>query len=185
MLALQGAFREHINHVELCGYDAITVRSASELTQVDALIIPGGESTTIGKLMVSYGLVEPIKRRAEGGMPIFGTCAGAILLAGATTTGETPLLSLMNTVVERNAYGRQKQSFEADLVVEALGKKPLRAVFIRAPKFESAGEGVEVLASYDGRPVAVRQGRILATTFHPELTGDIRFHRFFVDEILI
>ena len=146
-------------------------------------MIPGGESTTIGKLMRHYGLVEPIQARAAAGMPVFGTCAGLITLAREIVEGDQPLLGLIDIVARRNAFGRQVRSFEADLEIAALGPPPLRAVFIRAPWIESSGPGVEILASYQGQPVAAREGRVLVTAFHPELTGDTRMHDAFLSMV--
>ena len=158
------------------------VRLPEELASVDALIIPGGESTTIGKLMVEYGLLEPLRRRIQEGLPVFGTCAGAIVLAKDVGGLAQPLVGAMDLRVRRNAFGRQLQSFETDLSIALLGPPPLRAVFIRAPAIVGVGEGVETLARLeDGTIVAARQGNLLATAFHPELTDDTRLHRFFVD----
>lgn len=158
------------------------MRTPEDLARVDCLIIPGGESTTIGKLLDRFELLEPIRTRAEAGMPVWGTCAGLILLAREVTAGlpGQPLLGLLDAQVQRNAFGRQVDSFEADLEVPALGKAPFPAVFIRAPLARQLGPDVEVLARHEGQPVAVRQGRLLGTSFHPELTGDNRFHRYFL-----
>lgn len=182
VLALQGAVEEHREALTACGAEPIEVRSPEDLAEVDCLIIPGGESTTIGKLLDRFALLEPIRRRAREGMPVWGTCAGLILLASEVTAGlpGQPLLGLLDAQVERNAFGRQVDSFEADLEVPALGEKPFHAVFIRAPLPRRLGPGVEVLASHEGEPVAVRQGTLLGTSFHPELTGDHRFHRYFL-----
>jgi 5'-phosphate synthase pdxT subunit len=185
VLALQGAFREHREVLRELGHEAIEVRLPQHLDGIDRLIMPGGESTTIGKLLVTSGLLQPIKQRAQEGMPIWGTCAGMILLANEITEGRPegqPALALMNITARRNAFGRQLDSFEADLRVPQLGKQPFHAVFIRAPLIEHAGEGVETLATLDdGKIVAARQGRLLATAFHPELTHDTRFHQLFVE----
>ena len=187
VLALQGDFREHIAVLESIGCDAIEVRTPEDLELSDALVIPGGESTTIGRLTTRYGLIEPIRQRCASGMPVFGTCAGMIFLAAATTEGFQPQLEVLDAVVERNAFGRQVDSFEADLDVVGLGD-PMHAVFIRAPWIDKVGAGVEVLASVTEpggavHPVLVRQGRILASSFHPELTGDTRLHQMLVDSI--
>jgi len=155
------------------GASPVLVRTAEELASVQCLAIPGGESTAIGKLARAFGLVEPIRERARGGMPVFGTCAGMIVLADRVAGGE-PLLSLLDVTVERNAYGRQVDSFEADVDVRGVGV--VRAVFIRAPHVSQVGEGVEVMAEHDGRPVVVRQGTVLAAAFHPEMAGDPRLH---------
>jgi 5'-phosphate synthase pdxT subunit len=178
VLALQGDFREHAAMFEACGATPVLVRTAEELETVDCLAIPGGESTAIARLARRYGVVEPLRRRAGEGMPVFGTCAGLILMARHVDGGEA-VLSLLDVEVERNAYGRQVDSFEADLEVREVG--PVRGVFIRAPRVTSVGEGVEVLAEHEGRPVVVREGRLLAATFHPEIAGDERLHRRLLD----
>jgi len=161
------------------------VRLPKHLVQVDRLIVPGGESTTIGKLMVLYDLLEPIRERARHGMPLWGTCAGAILMANRIAEGRLegqPALGLMDITARRNAFGRQLDSFEADLNIPQLGEEPLRAVFIRAPILEAPGADVAVLATLDdGRIVAAQQGHLLATCFHPELTDGERFHRYFLE----
>jgi len=180
VLALQGAFREHQRALEKCGAAARQVRKPDELNGLDALVIPGGESTTMGKLMRAFNLLEPIKDMAAGGMPIFGTCAGLIMLAKRIRNSQQTNLGLMDMEVERNAFGRQVDSFEADLPVAGLGAQPVRAVFIRAPYITSVDDGVEVLATYGDKIVCARQGRFLVTAFHPELTDDLRLHRFFL-----
>lgn len=186
VLALQGDFREHLALIRSIGEVGIEVRTPEELEQVDALIIPGGESTTIGKLAVLYGLVDPIRDRVRAGMPVLGTCAGMIFLASGVTEGEQPQLGVLDVVVERNAFGRQIDSFEADLTV--LGRdEPVHAVFIRAPWIHKAASGVEVLASVtdpstgEERPVVVRQDNVFATSFHPELIGEPWIHELLVD----
>jgi pyridoxal 5'-phosphate synthase pdxT subunit len=184
VLALQGDFREHIAMLERLDVDAVEVRTPEELEAVDALVIPGGESTTIGRLASIYGLIDPITERCAAGMPVLGTCAGMILLASSTAVGDQPQLGVLDACVRRNAFGRQVDSFEADLEVTGLDE-PMRAVFIRAPWMEKIGADVEVLASVvdasgETHPVLVRQGRILATSFHPELTGDTRLHEMLV-----
>jgi len=185
VLALQGAFIEHERVLQNLGHSVTQVRLPQHLDGIDRLIIPGGESTTIGKLLVAYGLLEPIKERARQEMPIWGTCAGMILLARQITEGRPegqPALALMDITARRNAFGRQLDSFEADLAVEALGMQPFHAVFIRAPLIDQVGADVETLARLDdGRIVAARQGRLLATAFHPELTHDDRFHTLFME----
>ncbi len=167
------------------GAPSLQVRLPKHLEQVDRLIIPGGESTTIGKLLVLYKLLEPIRERARAGMPLWGTCAGAILMAKQIAEGRPegqPALALMDITARRNAFGRQLDSFEATLNVPRIGEEPLHAVFIRAPLLESPGARVDVLASLDdGGIVAAQQGHLLATCFHPELTGDGRFHRYFLE----
>jgi 5'-phosphate synthase pdxT subunit len=180
VLALQGDFREHLTTLATLGAEVIEVRTPEQLEAVDALIIPGGESTTIGKLAVRFGLMEPLRQRIEAGMPVYGTCAGMILLAREVTDGEQPLVGALDVVIERNAFGRQNDSFEEELAIDGLDA-PFRAVFIRAPWVAKVGEGVEVLASVDDHPVVVRQGHILASAFHPELTGDHRLHQMMLD----
>lgn len=185
VLALQGAFREHVQMLQRIGVEAAEVRLPGELAAVDALIMPGGESTTMGKVARAYGLIEPIRAMALAGKPVWGTCAGMILLA--TDIGpEPPHIGVMDVRVKRNAFGRQTESFEADLAVPAVNGRgePFHAIFIRAPLIESAGPRVEVLARLaDSTMVAARQGNLLATSFHPELTADDRFHRYFVDKV--
>lgn len=181
VLALQGDVVEHMTMLRGLGVEAVEVRTPEDLAKVDALIIPGGESTTIGKLAVEYGLDRAIPARVNAGMPVYGTCAGMIALSKQARGGEPPLLRLMNITVRRNAYGRQVDSFETDLDVPALGGPPLHAVFIRAPLIENVGPDVEVLASLDGKPVLARQGNMLVSAFHPELTADDRVHRYFVE----
>lgn len=182
VLALQGDVREHERTLERLGADFVAVKSPEDLEGLDAIVLPGGESTTIGKLASRFGLVEPLRRRIDEGMPAFGTCAGLILLSAAVTEGSQPLLGVLDVVVRRNAFGRQNESFEADLDIEGL-EEPFHAVFIRAPWVEKTGEGVETLAAVDGHPVLVRQGAILAGSFHPELTDDDRVHRMLLDLI--
>ncbi|MFO7169131.1 MAG: pyridoxal 5'-phosphate synthase glutaminase subunit PdxT [Chloroflexota bacterium] len=184
ILALQGDFREHEEVLRRIGAPTVQVRLPKHLEQVDRLIIPGGESTTIGKLLALYNLLEPIRSRVRQGMPLWGTCAGAILMAKTIVDGreDQPSLALMDIAARRNAFGSQLESFEADLSIPQLGEEPMRAVFIRAPILESPGSGVEVLAALDdGRVVAAQQGRMLATAFHPELTPDDRMHRYFLE----
>ncbi|GHV89275.1 pyridoxal 5'-phosphate synthase subunit PdxT [Spirochaetia bacterium] len=179
ILALQGDFAKHAEAIRAAGASALEVREAAGLANIDGLILPGGESTTIGKLLARYGMVEPIKQFAAAGKPVFGTCAGAILLAKHIEKYDQLCLGLLDIDVARNAYGRQTESFEADIPAPSLGD-PLRGVFIRAPVITRTGTGVEVLAEYNGRAVFVRQGSIIAATFHPELTDDPRVHRFFL-----
>ena len=183
VLALQGDTREHLAALREAGAEASTVRRLAELEAVDALVIPGGESTTISKLAVLFGLMEPLRARVRAGMPVYGTCAGMIMLAdkildprsGQETVGG------IDMIVRRNAFGRQNESFEAAVDVEGIAGGPVEGVFIRAPWVESVGAGAEVLAEHDGHIVAVRQGNALATSFHPELTGDHRVHGLFVE----
>ena len=180
VLALQGAFREHRWTLERCGVEAIEVRRPEELEEVAGLIIPGGESTTIGKMMVDWGLMDKIKERYTQGMAIYGTCAGMILLCKEIIGSDQPRLGLMDAAVRRNAFGRQRESFEADLYVPEFGAEPVRAVFIRAPFIESAGPDVKVMAEVKGKIVIARQDKILVTAFHPELTKDDRIHQYFI-----
>lgn len=182
VLALQGAFAEHIAALERLGVKGVAIRLPKELKGLEGLIVPGGESTTIGLLMQRYGLLEPVQDVAQRGLPIWGTCAGMILMARGLMDQEQPLLGLMDIVVLRNAFGRQVDSFEKDLDIPSLGAAPFRAVFIRAPLIIKTEKGVEVLARLPkGGIVAARQGNLLATAFHPELTHDLRFHRYFLD----
>lgn len=185
VLALQGDFREHCEVLDHLGITAPEVRLPKDLEGLDGLIIPGGESTTIVRLMWTSHLLEPLRKLAGDGFPIWGTCAGMILLAKRLDDTGIPALEAMDITIRRNAFGRQVDSFEADLHVPALGDPPYRAVFIRAPIIEDIGPAVEVLARLpEGTPVAARQGRLLATAFHPELTSDDRFHRFFLEHIV-
>lgn len=180
VLALQGDFREHRVMLERLGAGTREVRRAEHLVGLDGLVVPGGESTTMSKLIESYGLAGPIADFHRGGGALYGTCAGLIVLAAGTVEGFPPTLGLIDVVARRNAFGRQVRSFEADLQVPSVGPAPVRAVFIRAPWIESAGAGVEVLASCEGHAVAARQGRVLVTAFHPELTDDTRLHELFI-----
>lgn len=180
ILALQGAFLEHARAVAACGARAVEIRKPEQLDGCDALIIPGGESTAIGKLMIQFGLFEPVRRFGADGRPIFGTCAGMVLLAKEIEDSAQPRLGLIDIAVKRNAFGRQVDSFEADVHVPVLGEAPVRGVFIRAPYVTAVGRGVETLAGFDGKVVLVRQGRLLAAAFHPELTTDTRLHAYFL-----
>ena len=184
VLAVQGAVREHVNAIREIDAEPVEVRLPRDLVDLDALILPGGESTTMRKLIDAFGLREPILSLARGGAPLLGTCAGMILLADRLADGEAPYFGLLDLEVRRNGYGRQLDSFEADLDAPGLGGQPLHGVFIRAPVVSDLGPDVEVLArDPDGMPVAVRQGRVMATAFHPELTGDRRMHRLLVSLI--
>ena len=181
VLALQGAFIEHMAVLERLGVDAVAVRLPEQLVGLDGLIIPGGESTAIGKLMTTYGLLEPVRRTIEAGTPVYGTCAGMILLARDIGRHDQPLLGEMDIAVERNAFGRQLDSFEEDLSIPALGPEPFHAVFIRAPSITCVGDGAQELARlHDGTVVAAQQGTLLATAFHPELSSDTRMHEYFI-----
>ena len=183
VLAIQGDVIEHRAALRRIGVGEVEVRLPKDLDGVDGLILPGGESTTIGKLMVRSGLDRVIPERVGLGMGLYGTCAGMILMARRAAGGEPPLLRLMDIAVTRNAYGRQVDSFEADLEIPVLGSAPLHGVFIRAPIIDEVGRGVQVLASHEGRPVFARAGRLLVSSFHPELTPDDRVHRYFVELI--
>jgi 5'-phosphate synthase pdxT subunit len=173
VLAIQGGFEAHLTKLHELGAEATAVRVPADLADLDGLVIPGGESTTIVKGIELAGLGDPIRAHHEEGRPVFGTCAGMIVCDDAN-------LSLLDMTARRNAFGRQLQSFEADLAVEGIGEEPLCAVFIRAPWVERHGPGVDVLASYEGHPVAVREGGVLACAFHPELTDDSRLHALFM-----
>ena len=178
VLALQGAFREHLDTLGAIGVEGVRVREPKDLEGVSGLILPGGESTTMRQLIDRWGLRQPILDLAETGAPLFGTCAGMIVLSRDIEGGEAPVLPLLDVTVERNAFGRQLDSFEADLSVPVLGDRPVHAVFIRAPIIERTGPAVDVLARLDdGRVVAVRERNVIATSFHPELAGETRFHR--------
>jgi 5'-phosphate synthase pdxT subunit len=178
VLALQGAFREHLDTLSSIGVEGVRVREPADLEGVSGLILPGGESTTMRHLIERWGLRQPILDLAADGAPILGTCAGMIVLSRSIAGGEEPILPLLDVTVERNAFGRQLDSFETELHVPLLGETPVHAVFIRAPIIEHVGDDVDVLSRLDdGRIVAVRQRNVLATSFHPELAGETRFHR--------
>jgi 5'-phosphate synthase pdxT subunit len=182
VLAAQGAFVEHIDILRQLKVEAKPVRLPSELAGLDGLIIPGGESTSISKLMLVYHLMDEVKNLAQSGLPVFGTCAGMILLAGKIADSDVVSLGLMDIVVSRNAFGRQRESFEAELLIPVLGEKPFPAVFIRAPVIREVNGKAEVLARLaDGTAVAARQDRLVVSAFHPELTSDLRFHQYFMD----
>ena len=178
VLALQGAFAEHVATLRAIGAEPVEVRLPRDLDGVEGLIIPGGESTTMRRLITRWDLAQPILELASSGAPIYGTCAGMIVLSREIVGGEAPILPLLDVTVERNAFGRQLDSFETELDVPVLGDTPVHAVFIRAPVISGVGPGVDVMATLpDGRIVAVRQRNIIATSFHPELAGETRFHR--------
>jgi pyridoxal 5'-phosphate synthase pdxT subunit len=185
VLAMQGAFIEHVKALRSLGVETVEVRMPEELEALNGFIIPGGESTTIGKMLARFDLLEPIKDKGKKGFPIFGTCAGTVLLSREIKGGEKnqPVLGLLDLVTCRNAYGRQIESFEADLDVPVLGKSKFHGVFIRAPIIESIRNNVQVLSEFGGKMVAVREGNILATSFHPELTDDPRFHQYFLEMV--
>ncbi len=182
VLALQGDFREHAEILESLGVEPVEVREVGDLEGLAGVIVPGGESTAIGNLMVSSGLLDAVRSFFYKGGPVWGTCAGMVLAASATTGPRQPLLGLMNALVERNGFGRQVNSFELDLDVEGFDE-PFTGVFIRAPFFEDVGPGVEVLSEIDDKVVAARAENILVTAFHPELTDDTRFHEYFLREV--
>jgi 5'-phosphate synthase pdxT subunit len=182
VLASQGAFAEHIAKLRQLEAEAVPVRLPEELEGLDGLVIPGGESTSIGRLMRDYKLTSEIRDQARNGLPLFGTCAGMILLAKKSSNAYPESLGLMDITVRRNAFGRQRESFEAELTIPVLGEKPFPGVFIRAPLIEQVNSQVEILAKLaDGTIVAVRQKKLLALAFHPELTDDLRFHQYFLD----
>ncbi|MEU4213315.1 pyridoxal 5'-phosphate synthase glutaminase subunit PdxT [Streptomyces sp. NPDC026206] len=185
VLALQGDVREHL--VALAAADALArpVRRPEELAEVDGLVIPGGESTTMSKLAVAFGMLEPLRERVRAGMPVYGTCAGMIMLADKLLDGreDQETLGGIDMIVRRNAFGRQNESFEAAVEMTGVEGGPVEGVFIRAPWVESVGAAADVIARYDGHTVAVRQGNVLATSFHPELTGDHRVHAMFVEMV--
>ena len=182
VLAMQGAFAEHIAMLRKLKVEALPVRLPSELKGMDGLVIPGGESTSISNLITTYKLASEVRRLAKEGLPVFGTCAGMILLAREISDSDVEPLELMDITVRRNAFGRQKDSFEAELAIPVLGEKPFLGIFIRAPLIEQVNGKVEVLTRLDdGTIVAARQGKLLAAAFHPELTDDLRFHQYFLD----
>lgn len=186
MLALQGDFREHLSVLRNFGADAVPLRRASELAAIDGLVIPGGESSVMDKLSRAFGLRDPLREAIAGGLPVYGTCAGLIMLATNIVDGIAGQESLggIDIDVRRNAFGSQTDSFEVDLDVPVIGEPPLHAVFIRAPVVERVGQDVRVLAALDdGRVVAVEQGNLLGTSFHPEMTEDHRFHSYFLDKV--
>ncbi|MCK5182606.1 MAG: pyridoxal 5'-phosphate synthase glutaminase subunit PdxT [Dehalococcoidia bacterium] len=184
VLALQGTFIEHIEILRQLGVEAPPIRLPHELDTLDGLIMPGGESTTMLRLMDSFGLIRPIKEMAQQGLPIWGTCAGMVLLSKSISNYQMKTLNLMNTKVRRNAFGSQPDSFELDLKIPIVGKEPFHAIFIRAPVIEEVEPGVQVLSSLpDGTIIAVRQNRLLACAFHPEFTDDPRFHNYFLNMV--
>jgi 5'-phosphate synthase pdxT subunit len=180
VLSVQGAFAEHAQMLAATGAEPVDVRTPEALEGLDAIVLPGGESTTLGLVAEGSGLLGALREAIAGGLPVLGTCAGMIMLARGTTGGAQPLVGGMDIVVRRNAFGRQRSSFETELAVPALGPEPVEAVFIRAPWIEEAGPGVEVLAEHAGHPVAAREGVLMVTAFHPELSGERRFHEWLV-----
>ena len=181
VLALQGAFREHVAAVSRLGVAAREVRQLKDMDGIDAMIIPGGESTTMGKLLNEWNMLEPLRQRILDGMPVYGSCAGLILLCREIENSDQPRLGVLDATVRRNAFGRQVDSFETELSMPEVGPDPVPAVFIRAPVLISVGPEVRVLAEVKGQAVAVRQNNILATSFHPELTPDTRLHSYFLN----
>jgi pyridoxal 5'-phosphate synthase pdxT subunit len=181
VLAYQGDVREHLEALAAVGASPVEVRTLADLDRVDGLVVPGGESTVIGKLAARYGLLEPLRERVSGGLPVLGTCAGMIFLAREVEGPPQDLLGVLDVRVRRNAFGRQVASFEAEVDVKGVDGGPVSGAFIRAPWVAEAGSEVEVLAEIDGKVVAVRQGDLLATAFHPELTGEVRLHRWLVE----
>jgi 5'-phosphate synthase pdxT subunit len=185
VLALQGDVREHIQSLLACGVEAVAVRRAQEIENVDALVLPGGESTTIAQLAEVFGIFDLIKEKIKNGMPVYGSCAGMILLASEILDAKEGQKSFggLDITVRRNAFGRQVDSFESDIAFNDGSEQLIHAVFIRAPWVEKVSDSVEVLASVDAHPVAVRSKTALATSFHPELTGDHRIHRYFIEQV--
>jgi pyridoxal 5'-phosphate synthase pdxT subunit len=183
ILAFQGDFEKHAHMIETIGARARLVRTMDDVEGVDAIILPGGESTTIGKLMDAFGVLDPLRDRIVNGLATFGTCAGLILLAPHVEEKNQHRLGVLDIEVKRNAYGRQVDSFEADIDVPVIGSKPVRGVFIRAPLVVEVRDGVEVLARFEGQPVLLRKDRILAASFHPELTADTRIHEYFLTHV--
>lgn len=181
VLALQGAVREHANSLRSCGVEPVLVLYPQQLSEVQGLIIPGGESTTVGKLLIKYEMLEPLAELGRKGLPIFGTCTGLILLAKEIIGSTQPRLGLMDIEVERNAFGRQISSFEGDIPIPELGPEPFHAVFIRAPYITKVGQGVQILARLDEKILFARERNLLAAAFHPELTKDLRIHQYFME----
>jgi len=182
VLSLQGAVEEHLNMIRRCGFEAVKVKTIKDLEKAERLIIPGGESTTIGKLARIYNLDEAIIKKGREGMPIYGTCAGMILLAKEIQDSKQIRFNLIDIVVERNAFGRQVDSFEADLEIKDITGKPFKAIFIRAPYIKKVNSGVRILAEFNGKIIMARQKNILVSSFHPELTNDLRIHKYFLGE---
>lgn len=183
VLALQGAVREHCNALRACGVEPVEIKYAEQIEEVQGLIIPGGESTTVGKLLVKCKMLDPLRQLGEKGFPVFGTCTGMILLAKEIAGSDQPHLGLMDIVVERNAFGRQIASFEAELEISEIGKPDFHAVFIRAPYILKTGSRVRVMAQLDGKILMARENHLLAAAFHPELTEDIRIHQYFINMV--
>ena len=182
VLALQGAVREHVKCLEADGVEVITIKEVHQLEEIDGLVFPGGESTTMRKLIDKYEFFEPLKQFGESGKPVFGTCAGLILMTKSLVGQDAGHLGFMDMTVQRNAFGRQRESFETDLMVTGVGED-IRAVFIRAPLITEVGEDVEILSKFNGEIVVAKQDHYLACSFHPELTDDHRFHQYFVEMV--
>ncbi len=180
---MQGAFQKHLDMVNKIGAVGVEIRTASDLDSIDGLIIPGGESTVIAKLLIKNDIMNPILERVKSGMGLYGSCAGMILMAKSVEESEQPLLGVMDITVKRNAYGRQRESFETLFEIKGYEDKPFSGIFIRSPKVTSYTKEVEVLAEFDGVPVLVREGILLASSFHPELTDDLRIHKLFLSMI--
>lgn len=183
VLALQGAFQKHLDMIKKLGVEAEEIRTADDLDSIDGLIIPGGESTVIAKLLIKNDIMNPVLERVKSGMGVYGTCAGMILLANRVEESDQPLLNLMNITVKRNAYGRQKESFEASFEIKGFTDGPFSGIFIRSPKITACTKNIEVLAEFGGTPVLIRENKLLASSFHPELTDDTRIHRLFLSMI--
>lgn len=181
VLALQGAVREHCNSLKACGAEPVEIKYKEQLTEIKGLIIPGGESTTVGKLLVRHEMLGLLAEKGQKGFPIFGTCTGMILLAREINGSEQPRLGLMDITVERNAFGRQIASFETELEIPELGPEKFPAVFIRAPYINNSKRNVKVMAQLEGKVLMARQGKLLAAAFHPELTSDYRVHEYFIN----
>jgi len=177
---MQGAFQKHLDMLKKINATGVEIRTADDLDSIDGLIIPGGESTVIAKLLIKNGIIDPILERVKSGMGLYGTCAGMILMANEVEESDQPLLKLMNITVKRNAYGRQKESFEASFDIKNFEDKPFSGIFIRSPKVTALTNGVEILAEFDGTPILVREKKLLASSFHPELTDDTRIHQLFL-----
>lgn len=180
---MQGAFQKHLDMVKKIGAEGIEIRSAEDLDSIDGLIIPGGESTVIAKLLIKNDIMNPILEKVKSGMGLYGSCAGMILMAKTVEESDQPVLGIMNITVKRNAYGRQKESFEALFELNGFEDKPFSGIFIRSPKVTSYTQEVEVLAEFDGVPVLLKEGKLLASSFHPELTSDTRIHQIFLSMI--
>lgn len=183
VLALQGAFQKHLDIIKKLGVEGTEIRTAEDLDSIDGLIIPGGESTVIAKLLIKNDIMEPVIERVKSGMGLYGTCAGMILMAKRVEESDQPLLNLMDITVRRNAYGRQKESFESSFEIKEFTDGPFSGIFIRSPKVTAYTKDIEVLAEFEGTPVLIRENKLLASSFHPELTEDTRIHRLFLSMV--